>query len=379
MATRRRLTPRQLAARKRRRKRRRRVLLSLELIVLLVLAGTIYVFSKTDMMQYNPLDEDKLEVYQDTGDYTNIALFGLDSRAGELGKGVHSDTIMIASIHNNTHEVQLVSLYRDTLLQQADGTYDKATQAYFYGGPEEAIALLNRNLDLDIKKYLTVNFNALIHVITALGGIEIDITEEELPYVNSYTAANIEITGIDSPGIEEPGLQTLNGVQAVAYARIRYTAGDDFKRTERQREVLEKVAKKAQQADLATLNSIINAVLPQVSTNLTTRDFLALAAHVGDYQIVNNFGFPYETAPCDTVRGMGGSYVISVGHASNVKQLHRELFADTDYAPSEKVETIDAEIQYLSGIYPEPEETEPEETAEEETSQSSQSLPQPLT
>ena len=175
------LTPKERALLRRKRKRRRLILILAELLVLAVLGVAAFVVLKLDLMNYNPLNEKNLDIYQDTGDYTNIALFGLDSREGELEKGARSDSIIIASINNKTKEVKLLSVYRDTLLKQDDDTYDKANSAYFYGGPEAAIALLNRNLDLDIKKYISVNFNALSDIIDALGGLEIDVTEEEVP------------------------------------------------------------------------------------------------------------------------------------------------------------------------------------------------------
>ena len=146
------MTKKQRALLHKKKLRRRIVLLVVEIILLGVLGAAAYAMSKLDKLDYKTINEDNLEIYQDTGEFTNIALFGLDSREGELDGGVRSDAIMIASINNKTKEVKVVSVYRDTLTQQADGTYDKANAAYSYGGPEEAISLLNRNFDLDIKK-----------------------------------------------------------------------------------------------------------------------------------------------------------------------------------------------------------------------------------
>lgn len=247
------------------RRRRRMIILVAEIIVLLILCVAAYGFFKLDKMDFKVLDEEKLEAYQDTGPYTNIALFGLDSRNGELDGGVQSDCIMIASINNETNDVKLLSVYRDTLLEQKDGSYEKANSAYNRGGPEEAISLLNRNFDLDIKNYVSVNFTALVHVIDNLGGIDLEMTAEEADWSNRYAVETAEISGKECIDIEvKEGTQHVDGVHAVAYARNRYTEGYDFKRTERQRIVLNKVAQKAKEANLLTLNSIVDEVFPMV-------------------------------------------------------------------------------------------------------------------
>lgn len=340
----------------RKKKRRRRALFLIsELIILAVLVVVAYGMLKLDKMDYKVLDEEKLEAYRDTGAYTNVALFGLDSREGEIDGGVRSDCIMIASINNETNDVKIVSVYRDTLMQQQDGTYEKANAAYSYGGPQEAIALLNRNLDMDIKKYVSVNFNALADVIDLLGGIEIDLTEEEMIWTRGYASETSKVVGRPTEELTQAGLQTLDGIQAVSYARVRKTLGDDFKRTERQRIVLQKVVEKAQQADIATLNKIIDVVFPQISTNFMPKELMGIAANALNYKIGEMSGFPFEQMPCDNVKNLAGSYVAPVGHVKNVTELHAFLFQETDYIPSEKVEEVDEDVVYLTGIKPESE------------------------
>lgn len=347
----RRMTPEERRKLRRKRRRKRIALLTVEVIILLVLCATAYGIFKLDKLDINVLDKDKLEAYRDTGPYTNIALFGLDSRDGELDGGVQSDCIMIASINNETNDVKLVSVYRDTLLQQADGTYEKANSAYNRGGPEEAISLLNRNFDLDIQNYVSVNFNALVDVIDSLGGIELDMTQEEAFYSNGYAFETAQVVGQEMKPIkEEAGTQLLDGVHAVGYARIRYTDGNDFKRTERQRVVLQKVAEKAKKANLLTLNEIVDKVFPQISTNLTLKDMMGFAANIMDYNIVQTGGFPYQVTTDESVREHEGSYVVPIGLRSNVEQLHRELFGEEAYVSSEKVQKINDEIIYLTDI-----------------------------
>ena len=196
--------------------------------------------------------------------YLNVALFGVDSRDNDLDKGTRSDTIMIASLNKKTMKVKIASIYRDTLSEQEDGTLNKINAAYSYGGPEGALSVLNKNLDMNIEHYVTVNFNSMIDVVDSVGGIDIDVQEDEMPYICGYVQEIMKVTGKLSPGVTEPGTQTLNGVQATAYARIRYTAGDDFKRAERQRAVLQKVVEKLQQASPAQLNKIIDKVFPEI-------------------------------------------------------------------------------------------------------------------
>lgn len=334
----------------RRKRKIRKLIILVEVLVLVLLSITAYGVHKYTLMDTTTLDDSKLEIYQSTGDYTNIALFGLDSREGELDGGVQSDCIMVASINNKTSEVNLVSVYRDTLLRQDDGSYEKANYAYNVSGAQEAIAMLNRNLDLDIEKYVSVNFNALADVIDALGGVEIDLTEEEVYWTNGYCTETSQVVGRETTLLEGAGVHNLDGIQATSYCRIRYTTGDDFKRTERQRTVLEQVFKKAKQADLATLNKIVNQVFPQVSTNLTLQNILGMAANATNYTIGETSGFPFDVEGCENVYGHVGSYVVPVGMEDQVKQLHKFLFAKEDYEPSDTVKGINNDIINLTSI-----------------------------
>lgn len=315
-------------------------------------AGAVLLASKLAKIDTVELDADKLNISEEARErgtgYLNVALFGVDSRENELGEGTRSDTIMIASLNRETLEVKISSVYRDTLLQQSDGTLNKANSAYAFGGPEAAVAMLNENLDMDIEHYVTVNFNSLIDVIDAVGGIEIDVTEEELPYVNGYAVEIIKATGKDSGGVNEPGLQTLNGVQATAYARIRYTAGDDFKRAERQRDVLAKVIEKLQGASLSQINKIIDKVFPEVSTNFTLTEIMEYALDAFDYKLGETTGFPFDKST-DTLNNIG-SVVIPVTLESNVQQLHEFFFgAEAGYTPSSTVSTISGNIVAKAG------------------------------
>ncbi|MCI8293913.1 MAG: LCP family protein [Hespellia sp.] len=315
-------------------------------LILLITAGIGIIASKMNKIDIVELDADSLsiseEIEHDETGYLNVALFGLDTRATDPSLGSRSDTIIIASLNRETKEIRMSSVFRDTMLQQDDGSYTKANAAYAFGGPTQAVAMLNKNLDLDIKYYVTVDFSALVDVIDALGGVEIDVTEEEVQYVNAYSWDVTNNTGVESPEITGPGLQTLNGVLATAYARIRYTAGGDFKRAERQRTVIEKIVEKAQSSNLRTINKIIDEVFPKIQTNFTMTEILAYAKDAMNYKIADQQGFPEENTT-DTLTGIG-STVIPQTLESNVIALHKFLFGDDGYSPSSTVMSISSEI-----------------------------------
>ena len=310
-------------------------------LLLIVFAAIAVVYAKMNKLDFVPLDPDKLSIndgyeYDETG-YLNVALFGLDTRENDEEMGSRSDTIIIASLNRETKEVKMSSVYRDTYLQMA----------YSFGEEEEAVAMLNRNLDMDIDHYITVDFSALVDVIDALDGIDVEVTEEEIPYLNNYSVEIIKNTGVDTWAVTEPGYQHLTGVQATAYARIRYTEGDDFRRTERQRLVIEKIAEKAQAASLGTLNNIIDRVLPKVRTNFTLPEILAYAKDVKKYQIGESKGFPFNL---ETMVLNVGDSVIPANLEENVKELHNFLFGENGFTPSKKVCDISDEITFLTGV-----------------------------
>ena len=335
---------------KKQQRKRKRIILLVEIIVVLVLLLGLAVWLKLSKInQTGKLDEDELSI-NDLDDetkellsgYTNIALFGLDNRSnGSYGSG-NSDSIMIASIDNNTHEVKLVSVYRDTYLNVYDDSFKKCNSAYAKKGVEGAIAMLNQNLDLDIKEYVAVDFNAMVEVIDLLGGVDIDVTTEEAGYMKVYIDELQQVTGVQSSYVTGGGVCTLDGIQATAYCRVRYTAGDDFKRAERQRTVLSAMAEKAKKADLSTLNKIIDAVFDDIDTSLTSSDIIGLAAFVSQYEIADTSGFPFSQTT--TTLGKKGDVVVPTTLESNVKILHAYLFGVENYQPSSTVTALSKQI-----------------------------------
>lgn len=269
--------------------------------------------------------------------YRNIALFGVDSRSGELAKGTLSDCIMIASINQDTGDIKLVSVYRDTYLNLSNDKYGKCNSAYSYGGAEQAIKMLNMNLDLDITEFVTVGFEGLTATVDAIGGIYLDVDEEELRHINSYQKTMAEDLKISWEPVEETGYQLLNGLQATAYCRIRYRKGNDFARAESQREVIQAIAEVVKDSDLQTLTKIANDVSPYVYTSFTLDEIIGLLGEASKYNIVAEGGFPESTMRGSGKLGSKGSCVYPINLDDNVTWLHEFLFDDTAYVPSDEV------------------------------------------
>lgn len=323
---------------------RKIMMLILEIVVLLILAVVLYVTIKLSKIEKNKLDLDNVTINNDMADetkealsgYRTIALFGLDNRSnGDLSNG-RSDVIMIASINDKTHEVKLVSVYRDSYLDTGDGIYQKCNAAYAKGGPEQAISMLNKNLDLAITDYVTVDFNAIIECVDLVGGVELTITDDEATLLQGYIRELNELTGHNSSCPSSGGTMTLDGVQACAYARIRYGGGNDYRRTERQRAVLSAIVQKAQKSDLKTINSLINQVFGDIQTSFSNADLITLAANMFNYSMGESTGFPYEktTQKYDKV----GDVVIPCDLVSNVTTLHQFLYDNESYVPSATVQ-----------------------------------------
>lgn len=387
--------------RKKRKKQKRIILLTLEAIFFLFVILCVSIFlmpnSKSFMVKMftgcpagrsllsslykddydkNVLDtdtnKDNIETVNLGKGYTNIALFGIDPRYGEFEDSTHTDTIMIVSINNKTHDVNLISVYRDTLLRMTttDGEidYEKANAAFFRNGAEGALNMLNNNFDLDIKEYALVNFEGLAKIIDALGGVDINITEDEAYYINGYLTETREITGMDAPDVSGYGSVHLTGLQATAYCRIRHVkftdeAGnvytDDYGRTARQRLVLKKILEKAQSAGAKELISVAETLIKEnsvngkkiLSTNIEWDRIVDLLTVAVDCTLNDTVGFPYDVYTPGSGANYYG-YVIPMGLEQNVIRLHEQLFPDKSYSPSELVTRINDYIIDETGIYP---------------------------
>lgn len=323
-------------------------ILLIELVLLLVLVGFYKIYTSLNKINIDNSDDSSIlsnllpDKFQKG--YRNIVIFGVDSRQNALEKNAHSDTIIILSLNNKTKEVKLASIYRDTYSNIPSHKFDKINHAYFYGGYSLSLSTINTNFDLNIKEYITVNFQALVNVIDALGGIELEITDSELKYVNGYTKELNKINKSDVPKLKKAGKQTVNGTHATAYARIRYTTGGDFKRAERQRIVINKILDKVKTTDKLKVLAIIDDMLPQVYTNISKSDILKLSASTASYKIVDDVGFPFEK---DAHKYNKVSYVFPINLEDNVIKLHEFLFDTKDYIPSSTVKEYSDHIESI--------------------------------
>lgn len=319
------------------------------LIIIVILAGIAagLVADKLGKINVEEIDKTAIGISEETKEelsgYRNIALLGIDSRADDYGLGNRSDCIIIASMDQKTKNIKLMSVYRDTYMQVEEhgkAVLDKVTHAYAYGGAQNSLKALNTNLDLNISEYVTVNFDAVIAAVDAMDGITIDIDNSEIKYINDYINATSQSSGVKSSSITKAGKQKLDGVQAVAYSRIRYTAGGDYKRTERMRTVIEAMLTKAKSLSVGQLNKLVDTILPRVSTNISVTEILGLVPSIASFNITDSLGWPYETKGITLDRWYGVPVILE----SNVEQLHREVFGQADYTVNSTIKNISDQI-----------------------------------
>ena len=327
-------------------------------IVIIVLAVyfalKLEIDSKLGKMQYKNLNLSNEELgisdNEKKNEFRNIAILGIDSRFNNYEDFARTDCIMIASVNKSTGDINLFSIYRDTLVEmEIDGKtrLDKINHAY-YGGVENTLKTINNNFDLNVSEFVNVDFEVVANIVDAVGGIEINITSDELKYINTYIKDNMNANGTKSKYIKNTGLQKLDGNQALAYGRIRYTEGGDFKRTERMRTVLQKVFEKLKGKNLTELYSILNDILPKVQTNLTKNEIESLIPKILNKKINSTFGFPYNVSSEvldlkdyyeGTTKGKD-YYDVPVELTGDVEKLHKEVFGENNYIVPEKVKEI---------------------------------------
>lgn len=315
-------------------------IIAILLLTILIIVGILlgcgywYINDKMSKIQQVEIDKNEIEIpegiEEELADYRNIAILGIDTNRDTYGLGNRSDCIIIASLNNKTKEVRLVSVYRDTYLELTGRNLDKVTHAYSYGGPTLALSTLNTNLDLDITEFVTVNFNAVREIVDDIGGVKITVTDAEATQI---------------PGISSAGTYTLNGEQALAYARIR-KIDTDYKRTERMRTVISSCLDKIKTMGVTELNNTVDKVLPKIYTNIDAKEITSLIPTVASYKITESKGWP-PTVVGKTINGIW--YGVPVTLEKSVKELHKELFDDEDYTPSDKVKEISEKIINKTG------------------------------
>lgn len=362
-------------AKKRRKKRNRgiasKILFVFELLILIILLAGVFLYAKfagkwsvtkdndfkMENVGYNPAVIQAEEYTEARKEYQLIALVGLDSREGSLDRA-NSDTMMIACIDHDKKEVRLVSIYRDTLLRvgedsEGNGKYRKANYAYNAGGSEQFLTMINQNLDLMVTDYVAVDFNAVAEVVDILGGVEIELTHDEIVHMNNYCVETSEVTGKDYKKIDpdDEGVHTLNGVQAVSYARIRYTAGNDFKRAARQRLLITKLVDKVK-SNPGKIDDIMDEVFPMVKTNVPADEVLSMGLSMISYDMGETTGFPFSHYMLDVeINGLEKPLdcVAPITLESNVQELHQWMFGVEDYQISDDLQAYSDRIVKLTG------------------------------
>lgn len=333
------------------------VITSVVLAAVLALGGVIgtgltVVHSKLDMVGQVKVNRKALgidaKVAKDLANYRNIALLGIDARDMDNDKQTRSDAMIIASVDKQTNEVRLVSLYRDTYVNIGDNYgLDKMTHAYFYGGATQTLQTINRNLDLNCEEVVVVNWKSVADTVDALGGLEIEIKESEIKEMNKYIKDTQKNIGGSKKKIKKAGKQTLNGIQAVTYARIRKdSAQGDHRRNERMKIVLAAAFNKAKTLSLNQLNEIANEILPEIKTNMTTNQMMEILLELASYSITDSKSWPYQWTDW-TYNGIW--YGPPVTLERNVTQLHEEFFKQKDYEPTDKVKSISDSISSITG------------------------------
>lgn len=353
---------------KRQKNKRKLIFFIIELFVLLILLGALWFawkfnkIEKTVIEDIKPNEDLTEETKEVLKKYTNLILLGLDNRTVGNYETGNADSIIIASINNETKEVRLVSIYRDTYLQVTDmGNYSKINSAYSRnGGPEGMIQALNKNLDLDIEGFVSVDWYALVKTINLIDGIDVELTSQEAYQLNKYVRDIGPATGYTTNRVAAAGPNHLDGVQALSYARIRKGVGDDFKRTERQREVISKMVEKVKSSGVGTLSKIMDEVFPDIATSLSMSEMLSMATDLLEYRMGESMGFPQEREG----RSVGGSgaCVIPADLLTNARVLHQFLFESESYMPSETLQQISNNIVYTTGVPAHPLETEQQNT-----------------
>ena len=339
-------------------RRAKMILFAVEIVIILVMVAVLYLVmnKSSEGPKMASLNEEELaipsqvqEMKEEGGvmhGYINIALFGVDAQTdAQLFKDSRSDSTMIASINMDTGDIKLVSVYRDTYLNIGTDEYKKCNAAYSYGGAEQAVKMLNMNLDMDITNFVAVGYKGLSKVIDGLGGVYVDVDSEELKHINNYQVDVSNVLKCEYTPVTETGYQLLNGVQAASYCRIRQTRGDDFQRTAPQREVIKAIEKRAKETDIVTLTKVFNDSIDDIYTSLDSKDILDLLGNIMNYRIVEEEGFPQPDMRGNARMGAIGDCVVPTDLQSNVIWLHQFLFDDMDYTVSESVKEYSQKIQ----------------------------------
>ena len=304
-------------------------------VVLAMIGGFIgytFINSKLNKINYEEVNKNEIEVTESVKEelagYRNIVLFGIDDADGYVGR---SDCIIIFSINQETKKVKMTSIYRDTYVEVPGHGYTKINHAFAYGKAPLAMSTINRNLDLNITEYVTINFQVVKDIVDSVGGVTIKVTSKEATQI---------------PGISGAGTYTLTGEQALAYGRIR-KIDTDYQRTERMRTVIDKVFSKVKKMSPLEMNKIADKILPEIHTNITKAEITDTIKDVKSYSIGESIGWPYNVEG----KMMGGVwYGVPKTLQESVQKLHEDLFDEKDYQTTETVNSISDKIIKKTGV-----------------------------
>lgn len=352
---------RRSSERRRRKKRKQIFKNTATMFIILILIGAcllgggiLLVKNILNNVTHIPIDQTQIGidpvVDQELAGYRNIAILGIDARDMNDASDARSDCVIVASLNKETNEIKMFSVYRDTMFYLGENNgLDKMAHAYFYGGAQQALWTLNKNMDLNIHEVVVVNWKAVADTVDALGGVEVDVEQSAIGELNKYIPETARNVGGEATKVTEPGLQTLNGVQAVTYARIRKDAATgDYRRNERMKIVVQAMFDKAKEIDVRAIRKISKDIMPQIMTNMTSNDMMKLLIKMPKYEMNDSTtGFPYEVGSWTGRAWYGPPKNLS----SNVTKLHEQFFDQQGYTPTQEVQDISDMIIYRTGIY----------------------------
>lgn len=284
-------------------------------------------------------DNESVGINQETADkldkqndILNIAFFGVDQR--DKSENGRSDSTMILSIDKKHNKIKMTSIMRDSYVNIEGHGKDKLNHAYSFGGPQLAIKTLNQNYGLNIRDFVAVNFGDLAKIIDELGGVQIDIKSNEVSLVNEYINDVASVTGLKGTPLRGSGTQTLSGVQAVAYSRIRYVGNGDFERTERQRTVLTALFNKIKAVGPSEYPSLVNKLMPYVQTSMNPLDIIKIGTSALTNGITN---LEQERFPVDGYCNgttINGVWYLQFDQQATKDQIYKYIYEDIKPTPS---------------------------------------------
>lgn len=306
------------------------------IIICVVVLGAGYMYIRVNIYKKTePLTSEHLQApvktkeetieYTEVEGITNVLLVGVDGIDFDE-KYQRSDSMIIATLDSNKEKVKLTSLYRDTLVYIPGYGEEKMNLAFSLGGPELVMETIKYNFDVNIEKYIMINFAGFEAIIDQIGGVEIDVKEYQLHELNKYIG---QATGGGDCPVEKAGLQILNGKQALSYARIRKGVGDDYERTERQREVLFKVVEKLQKTDVIKYFSIANKMLDYLRTNIGIMDGLNMAYTISKFSNLETEQLSIPVQELCVDEEVNGNMALRMDRYENALILNDFIFNDT--------------------------------------------------